>query len=132
MRETSTVALIGWSRTFPATTTQIRESRRFLASLLAGHPAADDAILCLSELTTNAILHSRSRQPGGSFLVRVERHGDHVRVEVTDQGGPWQQHAPDDDQNGRGLLVVSRLAQNWGCTGDENAGWTLWFEIGCP
>ena len=129
MRETTTAPLIGWSRAFPATTKQIRESRQFLAGLLAGYPAADDAILCLSELATNATLHSRSREPGGSFQVRVERHGDHIRVEVTDQGGPWQPHARDDGRNGRGLLVVSRLANNWGRTGDENTGWTLWFEI---
>lgn len=129
MRETATAPLIGWSRAFPATTTQIRESRQFLAGLLAGHPAADDAILCLSELATNATLHSRSREPGGSFRVRVERHGGRVRVEVTDQGGAWQQRPSDDDQNGRGLLVVSRLAKNWGRVGDENTGWTLWFEI---
>lgn len=129
MRETTTAPLIGWSRVFPATPEQVREARRFLAGLLAGHSAADDAILCLSELTTNAALHSRSRWSGGSFRVRVERHGSHVRVEVTDQGGPWQQQAADNDQNGRGLLVVTRLAQNWGRTGDEDTGWTVWFEI---
>ena len=67
-------------------------------------------------------MHSRSREPGGSFRVRVERHGSRVRVEVTDQGGPWQQQASDNDQNGRGLLVVAQLAQNWGRTGDEGHG----------
>jgi serine/threonine-protein kinase RsbW len=130
MRETSTAPLIGWSRAFPATPTQIRSVREFLAGLLDGHSAADDAILCLSELATNATLHSRSREPGGSFQVRVERHGSHARAEVTDQGGPWQQQASGNDQNGRGLLVVARLAQNWGRTGDEDTGWTLWFEVG--
>lgn len=129
MRETTTAPLIGWSRAFPATTTQIRESRRFLAALLAGHPAADDAILCLLELATDATLHSRSREPGGSFRVRVERLGNHVRVEVTDQGGPWQPRASDNDQHGRGLLVVCRLAKSWGRTGDEHTGWTIWFEV---
>lgn len=129
MPETTTAPLIGWSRAFPATTKHIRESRQFLAGLLAGHPAADDAILGLSELATNATLHSRSREPDGSFLVRVERRGNHIRVEVTDQGGPWRQHAPADDQTGRGLLVVTRLAQRWGRTGDEHTGWTMWFEI---
>lgn len=128
MPETRTAPLIGWSRAFPATRTQIRRAREFLAGLLDGHPAADDAILCLSELATNATLHSRSREPGGSFRVRAERYGRHVRVEVTDQGGPWQQQTCDDDQNGRGLLVVARLAQNWGRTGDQDMGWTTWFE----
>jgi len=128
MPETTTAPLIGWSRAFPATTKQICESRRFLAGLLTGHPAADDALLCLSELATNATLHSRSAEPGGSFRVRVERRGDHIRVEVTDQGGPWQEQVPD-DQTGRGLLVVARLAHNWGRTGDEHTGWTTWFEI---
>lgn len=129
MRETTTAPLIGWSRAFPAAPKQISEARQFLARLLAGYPAADDTILCLSELTTNAIRHSRSREAGGTFRVRVERHGSHVRVEVTDQGGRWQRPAGEDDQNGRGLLVVTRLAENWGRTGDEHSGWTVWFEI---
>jgi anti-sigma regulatory factor (Ser/Thr protein kinase) len=129
MRETTTAPLIGWSRAFPATTNQVREARQFLAGLLDGHSAAGDAILCLSELTTNAAVHSRSREPGGSFRVRVERHGSHIRVEVTDQGGRWQPEVPSTDLNGRGLVVVARLAQNWGRTGDEEAGWTVWFEI---
>jgi serine/threonine-protein kinase RsbW len=96
---------------------------------LDGHSAAGDAILRLSELATNAAIHSRSREPGGSFRVRVERRGSHVRVEVTDQGGRWQPEVPSTDLNGRGLLVVTRLAHNWGRTGDEETGWTVWFEI---
>ncbi len=52
MRETITAPLIGWSRTFPATPKQVSEARRFLAGLLAGHSAAADAILCLSDLST--------------------------------------------------------------------------------
>ena len=75
MRETSTAPLIAWSRTFPATPEQAREARRFLAAILDGRPA-DDAILCLSELVTNACLHSRSHQPGGRLTVRVQLHGD--------------------------------------------------------
>jgi anti-sigma regulatory factor (Ser/Thr protein kinase) len=129
MRETSTVPLIGWSRAFLATPAQVREARRFLARILDGSRAADDAILCLSELVTNAIIHSRSGEPGGHFRVRVERHGSHVRVEVTDQGGPWARSQPHDDQNGRGLLVVAQLARDFGRSGDEHAGWTVWFEI---
>ena len=129
MRETSTAPLIGWSRVFPATPAQIREARQFLAGILDGCQAADDAVLCLSELVTNATIHSHSRQPGGHFRVRVERHGSHVRVEVTDQGGPWAQSQPHDDQNGRGLLAVAQLARYFGRSGDEHTGWTAWYEI---
>ena len=129
MPETTTAPLIGWSRAFPATPAQVREARQFLAGILDGHPAADDAILCLSELATNACLHSRSREPGGHFRVRAETHGSRIRVEVCDQGGPWEQTTDDDGQHGRGLLVVAQLADDFGRTGDAQAGWTIWYEI---
>lgn len=131
MRETSSAPLITWSRDFPALPRQAREARRFLASLLDGHPAADDAVLCLSELVTNACLHSRSRQPGGQFTVRIQTCGPCLRVAVSDQGGPWTAPAKDDHaQNGRGLQIVSQLTRTWGRTGNPATGWTTWFEIG--
>ncbi|MGI8451316.1 MAG: ATP-binding protein [Streptosporangiaceae bacterium] len=125
---------IAWSRAFPADALQAREARRFLAALLDGHRAADDALLCLSEVVTNAMVHSRSHEPGGSFTVRAQLHGGCLRVEVTDQGGPWKPPAPAgaDGQNGRGLLIVDQLAARWGRTGDQHAGWTLWYEMHAP
>ena len=128
-RESPSAALIAWSRTFPAAPEQVREARQFLAGILDGHPAADDAILCLSELVTNATMHSRSREPGGQFRVRAEVRGSHVRVEVGDQGGPWEQTARDDGQHGRGLLVVAHVADDCGRNGDAQTGWMVWFEI---
>jgi hypothetical protein len=53
-----------------------------------------------------------------------------VRVEVSDQGGPWERSAKEDEQNGRGLLVVAQLARNFGRIGNDQAGWTVWFECG--
>jgi hypothetical protein len=41
---------------------------------------------------------------------------------------PWGRSAKDDEQNGRGPLVVTQLARNFGRTGDDQAGWTVWFE----
>jgi anti-sigma regulatory factor (Ser/Thr protein kinase)/DNA-binding XRE family transcriptional regulator len=123
--------LLVWSRTFPATAQQVREARRFLAAILEDDPATEDALLCLSELVTNALLHSRSSEPGGSFTVQAQRHGNHLRVDVRDQGGPWVTPAPTDpaEQNGRGLAIVDQVAHTWGRSGDET-GWTVWFETG--
>lgn len=124
-------SLIAWSRAFPASPPQIPEARRFLATIVEGWPVADDVLLCLSELATNAVLHSRSREPGGCFSIHVQLHRNHLRVEVCDQGGPWTSRALTDlgQQHGRGLDIVDQLARSWGRSGDES-GWTLWFEIG--
>jgi serine/threonine-protein kinase RsbW len=121
-----------WSQTFPAIPSQVGEARRSLARILDGFPLADDAILCLSELASNAVTHSKSRQPGGSFTVRASIHGDdRVRVEVTDQGGSWTRRARADGQHGRGLLIVRQLAHDFGISGDSHTGRTIWFEITC-
>lgn len=119
---------------FPAHPGQVGAARGYLSAILAGCPAAEDAVLCLSELATNAITHSRSRQPGGAFTVRVQLHGGRLRVEVSDQGGPWQSptRASPDEQNGRGLLIVGQLASRWGCAGHRQRGWTVWYEIDGP
>ncbi len=116
---------------FPARADQVSHARRLLASILDGHQWADDALVCVSELVTNAIVHSRSHQPGGTFTVRAQLSSQYLRVEVCDQGGPW--HTPTrtsaDGQNGRGLLIVSQLATRWGCEGHSQTGWNVWFEI---
>ena len=116
---------------FPADASQVGAARAFLSALLAGCPAADEAVLCLSELATNAIMHSRSRDPGGSFTVRAHLDGQRLRVEVGDQGGPWQSpgRISADEQNGRGLLIVGQPEARWGCEGHSRCGWTVWYEI---
>jgi anti-sigma regulatory factor (Ser/Thr protein kinase) len=83
-----------------------------VAQLLDGCPAAANVVLCLSELASNAILHSRSGQPGGHFGVQVEAHvGEWVRVAVDDDGGPWTANRADDDiEHGHGLEIVCALS----------------------
>jgi serine/threonine-protein kinase RsbW len=120
---------------FPARPDQVRHARRYLAQVLEGCPVADDAVLCLSELASNAVVHSRSREPGGCFTVHAQLDDNRVRVEVCDQGGRWQSpgRTGEDEQNGRGLLIVGQLAARWGCEGHSQSGWSVWFELDvCP
>jgi serine/threonine-protein kinase RsbW len=111
----------------------VRQARKSLARSLDGCAAAEDAIACLSELAANAVTHSRSARPGGTFTVcaRLTPAG-RLRVEVTDQGGPWAQPAPTDGQHGRGLLIVRQLARDFGISSDNRTSRTVWFELTCP
>src|SRR5690349_20836143 len=78
------------SRSFAATPHQVAAARRFLAGLLADWRAKDDALVCLSELATNALLHSRSACPGGIFTVHARPYPGAWRVGVSDRGGAWR------------------------------------------
>lgn len=121
-----------WTRTFPGTPDQVRQARRFLAAILNGHPVTDNASACLSELASNAVIHSRSAMPGGTFTVRMRRSGARIRIEVTDDGGRWGE-PPDDPEHGRGLFVVGLLSAERGITlrGPRNdpCERTVWFEM---
>ena len=123
---------VTWSRNFPAVPAEIGLARQFLAGLLDGWPAAEDAALCLSELVTNAILHSRSGEPGGQFTVRVRLTGCDLRVEVGDRGGPWAWTAYPDEQHGRGLQIVGSLARSWGQSDGSDGGRIVWYEMTLP
>jgi len=129
MPPTAAVPLIAWSRAFPGTPDQVREARRFLTGILAGQSVTGDAVLCLSELVSNAIVHSDSRKPGGQFTVHVEMNESLLRIEVLDAGGLWAGAGVPDEQHGRGLNIVSQLARAWGRDGDSETGWVVWYEL---
>jgi anti-sigma regulatory factor (Ser/Thr protein kinase) len=117
-----------WSATIPATPDQVSRARHQLAAFLNGSPVAEDALLCLSELVTNAILHSHSARPGGVLTVTAILTPGRLRVEVQDDGGPWQPPTTSDGLRGRGLAIVAALAR-WGITGDGTGRRTVWFEL---
>ncbi len=120
------------SCTFEAVPSRVREARSFLAAILNDSPLADDALICLSELVTNAIRHSNSARSGGTFTVRVSLHDGSLRVEVEDQGGSWAHDHHHDGQSGRGLLIVSQLATTWDISGDGTSARVVWFTLDCP
>ncbi|MGH3166940.1 MAG: ATP-binding protein, partial [Trebonia sp.] len=84
--------------TYPGRPDQVHHVRHAVARHLAGCPAAADAVLIVSELAANAIVHSASL--GASFTVRAELHADYVWVEAEDLGGPWHCRRPDGRQHG--------------------------------
>jgi len=77
----------------------------------------DDILLCVSELATNALVHGG----GGSaeYVVATSIVGQNLRVAVHDAGaGVPECRTPDDSSDtGRGLLLVSKLADVWGVEG---------------
>lgn len=106
---------ITFERSYPGMKEQVREVRADLVAVAKDCPFADDLILLASELSANAVVHSRSGLPGGAFTVRVElRPGDYAWLEVEDQGGPWIENDPG-EEHGRGLAMVAALAGegNW-------------------
>ena len=121
-----------WSRTFPGRPDQIRHARQCLAPILDSCPVADDAILCLSELATNSVIHSDSRKPGGTFTVRAEiRDGEYVRLEVRDGGGPWLERRHTHGRS-HGLAIVRDLATDSGVSGDALSGRIAWARLDWP
>lgn len=128
--EPAIAGLLRASINLPATPGQVAEARRFVASFVADPVLADDAVLCLSEVATNAVIHSNSRDAGGRFTVSAERYSDgRLRVEVQDQGGRWIERAKPEGQQHLGLLVVGRLASAWGIEGDGFRHRMVWFEL---
>lgn len=102
---------------FPGVFESAGAARRFMAGQVTDQPAAQAAALCVAELAGNAIRHSRSGDPGGTFTVRVEVAATWVHVEVADQGGPGTPTVRDasaDADGGRGLSIVAALATDWG------------------
>ncbi|WP_405820286.1 ATP-binding protein [Streptomyces sp. NBC_01390] len=97
-----------------------------------GHPElAGDAALVVSELMTNALLHGSLR--GRLIRVRLAVTAAALRVEVSDPRAermPCPREVTDDDQFGRGLLLVGALAEQWGVGPRDGVGKTVWAEWG--
>jgi len=85
------------------------------------------AELVVSELVTNAVRYAQSK-----ISLRLVFEGG-LFCEVLDDSAalPRLRHAAEDDERGRGLLVVSQMAQRWG-TRRTGAGKVVWCELAVP
>jgi anti-sigma regulatory factor (Ser/Thr protein kinase) len=107
----------------------VREARVFTGDVLADggveRSIIEVAVLLVSELVTNAIVHAR-----GSICVTVHADAHWVRIEVEDhgRGRPVLRPATQNQAKGRGLGVIDKLATDWG-TEQRATHKVVWFEI---
>ncbi|MFE5857560.1 ATP-binding protein [Streptomyces sp. NPDC056500] len=87
---------------------------------------ADDVLLVVSELVTNACLHA-----GGPTELVLRHTSEGVRIEVADRNPqPPEPRAREVRlPGGHGLLVLERLADSWGST-PLGEGKVVWANLG--
>ncbi|MFF4764954.1 ATP-binding protein [Streptomyces sp. NEAU-H3] len=126
----------------------VRRARHRLRDELTGHgvpdPVIDDAVLVLSELLSNACRHGRplpeeTARPGveefeeGDVLAAWEvTPGGRLTVEVTDGGGPTRPVPSTPSvsaHGGRGLGIVTALAEKWGVRDEPHGEVTVWATL---
>ena len=116
-------------RRFDPDVLAVTRARRFAAELVQswGHAElAPDTELVVSELATNAVLHT-----GEPFSVALTRKGENLmRIEVSDavQAPPVMRRPDPEETGGRGIGIVAAIAQRWGVE-QTAAGKTVWAEL---
>ncbi|MFI0237735.1 ATP-binding protein [Streptomyces sp. NPDC016845] len=120
----------------PATPASARAARTTVRDRLGvwqmPEDTSDDAILLVSELATNAVLHTDSERLLCYLTLTVD--GQCLRIEVHDGGrAPLRPPAPQpdpDQEGGRGLILVRELAERWGTARSTRAeGNVVWAEL---
>ncbi|WP_121710051.1 ATP-binding protein [Streptomyces sp. E5N91] len=109
------------------------QARRLTRARLSGWAVCEDtcdtAALVVSELVTNAIVHTASRH----IVCELHDADDLVRIAVRDEGcAPGQPHPSADqqpeDEHGRGLILVDALCEAWGAH-EHGPGLLVWAEL---
>jgi DNA-binding NarL/FixJ family response regulator len=105
-----------------------RAARRFVSEVLERwdvSEVADSALLLVSELVTNAVIHARS-----DVEVVLHLRSERVRVEVVDDASEYvhRRDASSEEQSGRGMALTEALASSWGID-TLLAGKRVWFEV---
>lgn len=115
-------------RELPVSRTAPSLAREFLraASCTEHHGAVvEDAVLLVSELVTNSVLHG-----GPPVVVAVDCDEEtlHVRVRDGSTRMPEPRDALQADENGRGLALVATMSDAWGVE-TEPDGKRVWFVL---
>lgn len=109
------------------------QARRLTRARLNGWSVCEDicdsAALVVSELVTNAIVHTASRQ----IVCELHDGTELVRIAVRDEGcAPGEVHPSvaqrGEEEHGRGLLLVDALCHAWGAH-EHGLGLLVWAEL---
>ncbi|MBC9714624.1 MEKHLA domain-containing protein [Streptomyces sp. TRM66268-LWL] len=112
----------------PATPSAVSEGRGFVVKALTSWDCAhkaDDARLLVSEVLTNAVQHAE-----GPLVLHLRRSATELAVEISDLSPhlPQPRLAAEDEESGRGLILVDTLADSWGVRPTDQ-GKTTWFAL---
>jgi anti-sigma regulatory factor (Ser/Thr protein kinase) len=124
----------------------VRWGRKHAAEILArwdvAEAVAEDALLIVSELLTNAVQHAvKPLEPAGgrpdavvcSLLLWLTEKGLTVSVYDADRRPPVVRNASADAECGRGLRLVDALSEAWGYTHPSPAsGKLIWARLPLP
>lgn len=104
-----------------------RATRDALASWQVTH-LEDTALLIVSELVTNVVLHAQS--PAAFMMLRLETARSVLRIEVQDADPCWPEpRTPDSmDESGFGFVLVAALSDDWGIR-ETPSGKAVWVEL---
>ncbi|MBH1937973.1 ATP-binding protein [Streptomyces sp. AV19] len=128
------------SVTLPSAPASVATARRHVTSVLAewglpeGTDEAEAVRLIVSELATNAVLHTRGQSPVFTVDLFLERD-EELRIGVTDSHFRYPRRLPAAVQqdNGRGLVIVRWLAAERGgrlcVTPTADGGKTVWIRL---
>jgi anti-sigma regulatory factor (Ser/Thr protein kinase) len=121
----------------PCTPASVAFARRALSADLCAagvyDQAVGDAILVISELVSNAILHAYPL-PGERLKVAWTVDDGWLEVAVSDGGSatmPQAGHPTASAVSGRGLAIVAHICRTWGVRTDE-VGLTVWAILPAP
>ncbi|WP_372341408.1 ATP-binding protein [Streptomyces sp. CC224E] len=108
-------------------------TRTHLSAWGACDDTCDAAALVVSELVTNAIVHTASRRIHCELRELRDDAGDRLRIAVRDEGcipGDSRRRVAPEEEHGRGLLLVAAVATAWGAqeTG-FGPGLLVWAEL---
>ena len=63
-------------RTFPGAPQELHIARSWVRAVLDGHPHREDAALIVTELGTNAFMHTASGDDAGNLFLRLDYGGE--------------------------------------------------------